>query len=171
MGNILKFFELLYYIAFIILTIGLFWVAIKTYFFQSKKLSELYCKCVESDRVNHVSNVYLEIFNYGNCIAKNIGVQIQGNNHGQIEFLKPNESYKIYFGFFIHALDGKHFNSNIIGKEENIIKAILNINGDTKIYELDMTIIKNNRGEFSVSELKTIADSIKDLTRQITSKR
>lgn len=167
----LQVFELLYYITFIILTFGLFFVAIKTYFFQSKKFSELYCKCVESDMVGHASNVYLEIFNYGNILAKNISIQILGHNYGQIEFLKPNESYKICFGFFVHTMGGKIFNSNFMKKDENILKATLDINGVIKEYELDMTTLKNSRGDFTGSESTKIAENIKELTREIRQKK
>lgn len=39
--------ELIYYVAFIVLTIGLVIFAAKTYFFQTKQSTKLFCKSIE----------------------------------------------------------------------------------------------------------------------------
>ena len=47
--------ELIYYIAFIILTIGLVIFAAKTYFFQTKQSTKLFCKSIGYPAPGYVS--------------------------------------------------------------------------------------------------------------------
>ena len=69
--------ELIYYVAFIILTIGLVIFAAKTYFFQTKQSTKLFCKSIEKPAASGNSNLYVEVYNYGNAVAQNINVKIQ----------------------------------------------------------------------------------------------
>ena len=48
--------ELIYYIAFIVLTIGLVIFAAKTYFFQTQKYTKLFCKSIEKSAASGNSN-------------------------------------------------------------------------------------------------------------------
>jgi len=81
--------EIFYYIAFVLLTIGLVFFAAKTYFFQTKKSIQLFCKSVEKSANHGCSNLYIEVYNYGNAVAQNINIKIQDQDFGTIPFLKP----------------------------------------------------------------------------------
>lgn len=134
--------ELIYYLAFILLTIGIVFFTAKTYWFQSKKVSELFCKCVDTPTARGNRNVCIEIYNYGNAISKDIKVKIQETDFGVIPFLKPNESYVIPFAYFIYAGDHKILQSNNVEIKSNDINVQLDINEKIYNYDIDITIIK-----------------------------
>ncbi len=134
--------ELIYYVAFILLTIGIAFFTAKTYFFQSKKTSELFCKSVEKDANKGNSNLYIEIYNYGNDIAKDISVNIQEIDFGVIPFLKPYESYLIPIAYFVHTSDKKIFFSDRIKFNNNtsVVNVKLSIRENVKKYEVNIEI-------------------------------
>jgi hypothetical protein len=118
--------ELIYYVAFVILTFCIFLITVKTYLFQTKRVSEIFCKCVEKTTENsYESNVFLEIYNHGNDLAKNIKVQVQNKDFGIIPFLKPDESYMLYLGSFMYTFGGKIIQSNYFTKNISIINVHL----------------------------------------------
>ena len=51
--------ELIYYVAFIALTIGLVIFTAKTYFFQTKQSTKLFCKSIEKPAASGNSNLYV----------------------------------------------------------------------------------------------------------------
>lgn len=69
--------ELIYYVAFIVLTIGLVIFTAKTYFFQTKQSTKLFCKSIEKPAASGNSNLYVEVYNYGNAVAQNINVKFR----------------------------------------------------------------------------------------------
>lgn len=106
-GLVTEQWEIIYYVAFIILTIGLFFFAAKTYFFQTKQTAKLFCKSIERHAASGNSNLYIEVYNSGNAVAENVKVKIQGVEFGTIPFLKPGEDYLIPIAYFLHVSDTK----------------------------------------------------------------
>ena len=133
--------ELIYYVFFVVLTALIVFIALKTYVFQRKKesKSEIFCKCVESKFTTSIdTNVFLEIYNYGNGISRNIKVKLQDRDFGTIPFLRPNESYLLCFGYSrLHG--GKHI-EDISG---NLVKVTLDVNGKIQEHEIDVSILEN----------------------------
>lgn len=99
-NSLLSLAEFVYYIAFCILTWQLYKYAKRTYLFQTKKESQLFCKLYVPDsehgRVEQL--LYLEIYNSGNIVAKNVHVKYNGKEVASLDFVKPNESYKLLIG-------------------------------------------------------------------------
>ncbi|MEG0049401.1 MAG: hypothetical protein RR865_09565 [Clostridia bacterium] len=91
----LQIWEGIYYLAFILLTGIIVAYTVKAYSFQSKTISQLICKCVDSSNVHSRGTISLEIYNFGNTYAKDIKVTVQGKEYNIIPFIKPNESYYI----------------------------------------------------------------------------
>ena len=94
--NMLKdILEIIYYVAFIILTWLIVWYAKKTYILQSNKGFQLLCKvCIMKETLGAFEFRYaLEIYNYGNDVARHIGVMIEDKQITSVDFIKPNESY------------------------------------------------------------------------------
>ena len=61
--------ELIYYVAFIILTIGLVIFTAKTYFFQTKQSTKLFCKSIEKSLAEYqTSEVYIPCVQSGETI-------------------------------------------------------------------------------------------------------
>lgn len=161
--------EIIYYVAFVLLTLGIAFFSGKTYFFQAKKVSELFCKCVDKSTASGNSNLYIEIYNFGNIVSKNINVRIQGVEFGIIPFLKPTESYVIPFAYFIHFNDNKMIQSNMVEIEKDckIINVELNINGDILKYDVDISIqqCSTKLSETDTKSIVRIADELKGLER------
>lgn len=98
--SVLPLAEFIYYIAFCGLTWLLYKYAKQTYLFQTKKESQLFCKLYVPDSEHGKSDqlVYLEIYNSGNAVAQNIHVEYNGVELALLDFIKPNESYKLLIG-------------------------------------------------------------------------
>lgn len=102
---LLKGLEGIYYIAFVVLTVLLVKYAMKTYGLQSKKVSELYCKVNILEETNGGNNFAIEIYNYGNAIAKNIKMAIESSEAITIDFIKPGESYIFPAGSILRTVE------------------------------------------------------------------
>lgn len=61
----------------------------------NKKIAaiKLFCKSIEKSAASGNSNLYIEVYNYGNTVAQNINVKIQDVDFGTIPFLKPGEDW------------------------------------------------------------------------------
>ena len=158
--------ELIYYIAFVILTFGLAFFAARTFYFQTKKSSKLYCKCVMLPPDGRERNMYLEIYNYGNDIAKNIKVQIENTDLGNIPFLRPNESYMIFFASFGLMMSGdfKKLDSKI-PIDNKLVRVYIDINGTKQTHEIDISFFMT-----SVNPAETGAEHIANAISKLESK-
>ena len=89
-------FEIVYYIAFIILTWLIVKYSVKTYKLQSNKESKLLCKIFirEAKVKNGVFLFYLEIYNFGNIMARNIDVFVLENRIVTVDFIKPKNKHR-----------------------------------------------------------------------------
>lgn len=87
--------EIIYYIAFIVLTALIVYYAYKTYKFQSEKSCELLCKvCILEETLGDFEFRYaLEVYNHGNQVAERVKIVINGESITVADFIKPNESF------------------------------------------------------------------------------
>ena len=92
--TVLQVFELIYYIAFIILTAVLAYYAFKSYKLGANRRYELICKLTIPDMHIEKSefSYYLEIYNAGNMVAKSIDVYVQEKRITRIDFVKPGSA-------------------------------------------------------------------------------
>lgn len=108
MEQIKNWAELIYYIAFIILTGMIVYYARRTFTLESTRNYELLCILVIYDptTVGHVTGVALEIYNAGNKVARNIQVFSHGESITTVNFIKPNSSYFFPIGKMLRTLGG-----------------------------------------------------------------
>lgn len=146
LGLVTEQWEIIYYVAFIVLTIGLVIFAAKTYFFQTKQTAKLFCKSIERTAIGGNSNLYIEVYNYGNIVAQNISVKIQDQDFGTIPFLKPGEDYLIPIAYFLHTLNQKIVLSERIEitNDTTSIPVTLVTGKEVYKYDIDITIQKND---------------------------
>ena len=87
--------EIIYYIAFIILTVLIVKYAKQTYDMQSEKKYKLLCKLFFDRKSVEKSSFsfFLEVYNYGNVVSENIEIFVGEKRITTIDFVKPNESY------------------------------------------------------------------------------
>ena len=170
LGLVTEQWEIIYYVAFILLTIGIAFFTAKTYYFQAKKTSELFCKSVEKEANKGNSNLYIEIYNYGNEIAKDISVNIQEIDFGVIPFLKPLESYLIPTAYFIHASDKKIIFSEQIKlkNDTDVVNVKISVGKNIKKYEVNIRIQESSS---KLSEIDTraqdkIAKNLEEIGKQ-----
>jgi len=164
--------ELVYYVAFIVLTVIIALIAAKTYLFQTRKISNLLCKCIESKMIDYQSSFCLEIYNHGNAIAKNISVEIQGRDYGIIPFLKPAESYVIGLTTISQTIGARFFEADGLEIKDNIISVELGSSGEIEKYDIDISIILSSRN-FSETDTRGSEDivrSIRELTKALNNK-
>ena len=158
--------ELIYYVTFIFLTLVITLYAIRTFYNQFRKSSQIYCKCVMLPLDSRERNMYLEIYNYGNDIVKNIKIKIEDTYFGNIPFLKPNESYMICFASFRFMLSGDFIiNDSKISIDNKSVRVCIDINGNKKTYDIDISFFMT-----SVSPAETEAEHIANAINKLESK-
>lgn len=144
MDQIKDILETIYYIAIIILTILTVVYAIKTYLFQTRRSSTLFCKLFIPPNWFGKSPqmVCLEIYNNGNIVAKSIQVLLEAHKLAIIDFIKPNESVYLPIGELHMMLDRNHV--YIDDKEisdQDSISIILTVDNQQSIYRLNTSAL------------------------------
>lgn len=141
--------------------------AAKTYFFQTKKSTKLFCKSIEKSAASGNSNLYIEVYNYGNTVAQNINVKIQDVDFGTIPFLKPGEDYLIPIAYFIHASGEKiAFAERIkLTSETTTIPVVFTMGESLSEFDVDITIQKTplNLANLTLVILKKLQRLLKTL--------
>ena len=135
--------EIIYYISFIILTFLIVVYAIKTYKFQTKTESTLFCKLyVPSVELGYAEQlVCLEVYNCGNRTAKNATVIIGGKKVAIIDYIKPNESVALPIGNVLRMLGG---NRVFIQEQEitaEIVVVTISIDGEEIPFEVSTSTL------------------------------
>ena len=136
--------ELIYYVAFILLTAIIAVIALITYISQAWKKPELLCKCIEANPDDSKINLFLEIFNYSNRISRNIRVQIQGTDYGIIPFLKPDESTFFFLGYRNYHDPNDRTPIGIgLDLSNNVLEVTLNIENSDSVqtYKINLRIL------------------------------
>ena len=169
-GLVTEQWEIIYYVAFIVLTIGLFFFAAKTYFFQTKQTVKLFCKSIERHASSGNSNLYIEVYNSGNTVAENVNVKIQGVEFGTIPFLKPGEDYLIPIAYFLYVSDTKIVLSDKIelNDDATTVTVELTTEKNTETFNVDISIQKNSRklNESDSRYLEKIAKTLDEIEKK-----
>jgi len=143
--------ELIYYISVAILTLLIafltlvaVWIARKSHLYQAREFSILLCKCTKGRVLDerHNYNLYLEIYNHGTVVARNIAIKIENREFGIISFLKPSESYELCIASFDVMQDGsmRIYDSPISSRMGgNCFNVMLN----STEYQVDLFIIRS----------------------------
>lgn len=167
--TVLQVFELIYYISFIVLTAVLAYYAFKSYKLGANRRYELLSKLTIPDMRIEKSEFYyyLEIYNAGNIVAKNIEVYIQEKRITRIDFVKPNSTELYPLGVIGCMLNG---NRSMPGGYASVNKGeTLNIHllVDSKSLEfsLNTDILFETRP--SESYLQNIDHSLETIARKV----
>ena len=176
--NIVKdIFEIVYYVAFIVLTWMIVIYARRTFVFQTKKTHNLMCKFrIMEGNASRESGFGIELFNYGNDIAKDISVEIDNGIKLQIEFIRPNESIVFPVGQIYHTMSENIVflndidNYKQLSKDDKIMVTISTGEGKSVYYpSTDMLFcyrgVSNSDSEI-IKQLSEIERAIKQLSRK-----
>lgn len=180
----IKVSELIYYW---IISIGLLWLAYKTYI-NSIKQEALLAVQLQYDLNNFDdNNIQVEIYNYGNYVAKNIYLDCQNTNifkddnslfNNDIGFIRPGSYKKIQVGYILGdkiSFLGEEMNKEEFLKEDIKITVKYNDNKHEE-YILNTSYLKNLQSvklgssdytkEISKS-LKSMDTSIKSINKEL----
>ena len=163
MSTVKDILEIIYYVAFIILTWLIVRYARKTYILQSNKEFQLLCKvCIMKETLGSYQFQYaLEIYNYGNDVAKHGGVVIEGERVTSIDFIKPNESYIYPLGSVWQMIN---CNRVWLNQGEELthgtpIKIQLTVNQKTYSFDMNTDLLYEYRG-VTMGTLRDISKEI-----------
>lgn len=157
--------EIIYYVAFIILTWLIVRYARKTYILQSNKEFQLLCKiCIMKETLGGSEFHYaLEIYNYGNDVARQIGVLIENEQVTSIDFIKPNESYIYPLGSVGQMLNCNRVWPNYGGELTRGTPIKVQLTANQKIYTFNVNtdLLYEYRG-VAMGTLHDISKAIND---------
>ncbi len=159
------FLEIIYYIAFIILTILLVIYARKTYLFQSKLDSTLFCKLFvpTSEFKTSAQIICLEIYNNGNAVANSVLVKLADRELAIIDYIKPHESVSLPIGELKKMIEiNRVWIQDTQISETDTLSISLTVNGINTSYTLNPSILFV-RSDVSHNESASIAQSLKDI--------
>lgn len=170
MNTVKDILEIIYYIAFIILTWLIVRYARKTYILQSNKEFQLLCKvCIMKETLGSYQFQYaLEIYNYGNDVAKHVGVVIKNEQVTSIDFIKPNESYIYPLGSVWQMIS---CNRVLLNQGEELtrgtpIKVQLAVNQKTYSFDMNTDLLYEYRG-VAMGTLRDISKEIGNAGEEI----
>lgn len=147
--------ELIYYIAFILLTGAIVYYARRTYELESRKGYELLCGMVIHDATSagQVTGYALEIYNAGNKVARNVVVSSNGKQITTIDFIKPNSSSIYPVGRILQALGERVLvgDESIAVAEGQPISITLTVDGLSQDYQVNSDIVFASRNTDSGS--------------------
>lgn len=174
---IIKISELIYYW---IISIALLYIAYKTYknSFKKEVILTTQLSYYDDDFMN--DNLYLEIYNYGNDVAKNIILSCYNNElvgtdnsifNNDLGFIKPNTSKKIHVGYLFMG------NVSFFGKEitkqeflEQEIKFNIQYNKTkSKDFVLNTSFLSSIKGVYihSNDPLRDTSKSLKEINKTL----
>ena len=170
MGCIKDCAELLYYIAFIILTGLIVYYAKRTYALESSRKYELLCDLVIHDSTSggHVIGYALEIYNAGYKVARNVKLTIEGQEITTINFIKPNSSYIFPVGKLLQMM-GENIavgDNKVPIKQGCPISVALSVDGVTKTYSVNTDLLFATRNT-DTGSMKGIEDRLEKLEKAI----
>ncbi len=160
--------EIAYYIAFIILTFLIVRYAIKTYRFQTKTESTLYCKLyVPAAELGFVEQlVCLEVYNYGNKPAENVTINIGTKKVATVDYIKPNESASFPIGEVLRMIG---CNRVFIQSQEihaDTVTIAIGVAGKEIPFEISTTAL-TLRSEVLHNEPEVVARTLQDINKTL----
>lgn len=166
--------EIIYYIAFIILTFLIVVYAKKTYKLQSKENYRLLCKInvQETTLSDYDFRYLLEIYNHGNMVARQIEVAVFDNHITTIDFIKPGESYMFPLGTVGQMIE---FNRVWPDSGDELKKGdpiLVRLTVDSQDYEFSVNtdLLFSYRGTYT-GTLKDVSNQLDSVTRAIENMR
>jgi hypothetical protein len=170
MGTLKDMLEIIYYIAFIVLTCLIVNYAKKTYEFQSDKTFQLFCKiCILQETIGGYNFRYaLEIYNYGNNIAKNIEVIVDNKKITIIDFIKANESCIYPLGDVGQMIGCNRIWPDAGGELEKgaALSVQLIVEGNKYNYKINTDLLHSYRGVGN-GTLGDISDKLEDISAAV----
>lgn len=133
MSYIKDLLEIAYYVAFIVLTYLIVKYAKKTFLLQSEKSHSILCKlCVIGDQAHYQTKYGVELYNYGNDIAKDVKIKVQDSLSFKCDYIKPSESVVYLLGVIMHMVSRNRVLFDNITKEVQpgeTIEAVVSVDG------------------------------------------
>ncbi len=174
MSNIKDLLEVAYYVAFIVLTYLIVKYARKTFLLQSEKSHSILCKlCVIGDQAHYQTKYGVELYNYGNDIAKDVTVKVQNSLSFKCDYIKPNESVVYPLGVIMHMIAGNRVLFDNITKEVQpgeTIEAVVSVDGKqtthTLCADLLFSIIPGSGLNEIANNIEKVASEIRDTHRR-----
>lgn len=170
MSNVKDFLEVVYYIAFIVLTILIVKYAKQTYNLEAERQYELLCKVsIQKETVDsYMFNYGMEIYNSGNIAAKNIDVVVEDKKITKIDFIQPGASMLYPLGSVFQTCGGNIAKEEIIVPEKPLNVTLI-VSGKRTDYTLCTDIVFNMR-DCSTGTLNDVKDALDRVVSVIRAK-
>lgn len=171
-GLVTEQWEIIYYVAFIVLTVVIAAYTAKSYWLQSKSKAEILCKCITADGGKGNGKVLLEVYNHGNAIAKNITISMQNIFVATIPFLKAEECFLMPIAHSIYAGNDKillsYFDDIKLNVDSLEIETTHDL-GNGKKHSIDIGYLKSisYNPDPIVKELSNISTEIKSVHKEL----
>ena len=163
--------EIIYYIAFIVLTFKIVQYARRTYELEASQKYELLCDFAIHDISSgqHYIGFALEIYNAGNKVAKNVDVVIDEKKITTINFIKPNASYVFPVGEMLQTMGGNisFGNNNVEIVQGKKIKVLLTVDGESIEYNLSSDLLFATRLA-ETGSIKDIERALKQIDKDLS---
>lgn len=172
LGLVTEQWEIIYYVAFIVLTVVIAAYTAKSYWFQSKSKAEILCKCITADGGKGNGKIMLEVYNHGNAIVKSVTVSIENIAVATIPFLKAEESFLIPIAHSIYAGNDKillsYFDDIKLNVDSLEIETTHDLGNDKK-HSIDIKYLKSiaYNPDPAVKELSNISTEIKSVHKEL----
>lgn len=162
--------ELIYYIAFIVLTWKIVQYARRTFELEANRQYELLCQLsiMEETTGDFIFGYALEIYNAGNKVARNVEIQASGKPVTKIDFVKPGSSAYYPMGTIMMMAGGNRSapSTGILVEENKPVMISLIIDGKTIDYEVNTDILFATRDNMT-GTLKGIENKLSGIEKAI----
>lgn len=160
--------EIVYYIAFIVLTFLIVLYAKKTYSFQTKSESTLFCKLyVPTAELGFVEQlVCLEVYNYGNRTARNVTINIGAKKVATVDYIKPNESAALPIGEVLRMMGCNRVFIQAQEIHADTITITIGVDGKEIPFEVSTTAL-TLRSEVLHNEPEVVARTLQDINKTL----
>jgi len=170
MTTVKNLLESVYYVAFIILTFLLVRYSIKTYLFQTKASSSLFCKLfiLRDTLGKSEQTICLEIYNHGNIPATKVSAALGGKEIGVVDFIKPEDSAVLVVGEALRMMNGNRLfiqGEEIIDKMPVPLSVSLNGRKADEIQLQTSTLFLHN--DTMYNEEERIAQGVEKINRTL----
>lgn len=149
MSTIKDFLEVIYYIAFIILTILIVKYAKKTYSLEAERRYELLCKVnIQKETLGGCMFDYgIEIYNSGNIAAKDIELLVEEKMITKIDFIQHGDSVLYPIGSIFQTMGGNIAQGDFVTLEKGKpLKVTLAVRGEKIAYTLCTDLLFDMHG-------------------------
>lgn len=170
MSNVKDFLEVIYYIAFIVLTILIVKYAKQTYNLEAERRYELLCKVsIQKETLDsYMFNYGIEIYNAGNIAAKDIDVVVEDKKITKIDFIQPGASMLYPLGSVFQTCGGNIAKDEFVTPEKPLNVTLI-VSGKRTDYTLCTDIVFNMR-DCSTGTLNDVKEALDRVVSVIRAK-